>query len=388
MGLADRDYARGGGVRRGAPFGGGGGGGRGGFGRPGMLSINAWIILINIAVFMLDVGLNRFGRPVSITTVQVVEDFRGTAAESQDLFVPLNPGRPQLGVERGADGSPRVATAAERGRAGGVLVRLIVSSEGPQQLVGYRLYRVMHPLESFGHFSTYQGFFRLEVWRLVTFQFLHSHDNIWHIAFNMFGLFVFGGIVEQYLGRRRYLAFYLMCGIGGGLAYLLLNLVGLLGLPLPGALDVAITTPLIGASAGVFGVIVASAYVAPNTVVQLLFPPIPLKLKWLAYGYVGLAAFNLFIARGANQGGDAAHLGGAIAGWYFIRNSHLLRDFFDVFNDSRKSKRAKGPRAPRQDEIDRILAKVSSSGLQSLTPAEKRTLSRANRGGPDAGPFA
>jgi len=243
-------------------------------------------------------------------------------------------------------------------------------------------------LHEFGHFSTFEGFQRLQVWRLVTFQFLHSPDSFFHILFNMFGLWVFGPMVEEALGRKRYLAFYLTCGIAGGLLYMILNFVGMFGIPLPGALDVSNKTPLVGASAGVFGVIVACAHIAPNARVQLLFPPIPLKMTWMAYGYVGLAAFNLFFG-GHNAGGDAAHLGGAIAGFFFIRNPHHLVDFFDVFKDSRpnagkgaRTRRAKPPkkaRAKPSGEVDRILDKVSREGIASLTAKEKKILEKASR---------
>jgi membrane associated rhomboid family serine protease len=217
----------------------------------------------------------------------------------------------------------------------------------------------------------------------VTFQFLHG--DILHLFFNMFGLWVFGGMVEQYLGFKRYAAFYLACGIFGGVGYLLLNLLGgILGLEFMGLLVNDPRTPLIGASAGVFGVIMACAYIAPNAIIQLLFPPIPLRLKWFAYGYVALAAWNL-LRGGANAGGDAAHLGGAIAGFFFIRNAHLLRDFFDIFGDSRRGR----PRAPRptadQREVDRILAKVSTQGLHTLSEGEKSTLRRASAEGGGGG---
>jgi len=235
--------------------------------------------------------------------------------------------------------------------------------------------------------SANQTVFSLQVWRLITFQFLHDPGNIWHLFFNMFGLWVFGGMVEEVLGRKRYLAFYLVCGIFGGVAYMFLNLLeGVFNIPIPGAFDDP-TMPLIGASAGVFGVIMACAYIAPNAVVQLLIPPIPLKLKWFAYGYVGIAAFFL-ITGSNNAGGEAAHLGGAIAGFFFIRNAHLLRDFFDVFADSRKPKRDRGAkpktkepgwgrRVPSQAEVDRILAKVGTEGIHSLTGEEKKTLREA-----------
>jgi membrane associated rhomboid family serine protease len=217
------------------------------------------------------------------------------------------------------------------------------------------------------------------MWRYLTFQFLHG--SVSHIFFNMFGLWIFGGMVEQYLGSKRYAAFYLTCGVFGAVSYLLLNLLGArVGVRLPGVLFDSLYTPLVGASAGVFGVIMACAYIAPNAIVQLLFPPIPLKLKWFAYGYVAFAAWNL-LRGGSNAGGDAAHIGGAIAGFFFIRNAHLLRDFFDIFGDSRKQSESGGGGArkrPDDSEVDRILAKVARDGLGSLTDPEKSTLRRAS----------
>lgn len=244
-----------------------------------------------------------------------------------------------------------------------------------------------------GHFSTFMVF-RFQLWRFITFQFLHA--GLTHVFFNMFGLWVFGGMVERHLGFKKYAAFYLVCGIFGALMYMLLNLGGWVAVHFFGVKQAPVllfdnyTTPLVGASAGVFGVIMACAYIAPNAIVQLLFPPVPLRLKIMAYGYVGIAAFNLVIG-GNNAGGDAAHIGGAIAGYFFIRNSHLLLDFFDVFGDSRPRgpgardarppRRPAGPggifgpsRAPDAAEVDRILDKVREEGLASLTDPERRAL--------------
>jgi len=166
-------------------------------------------------------------------------------------------------------------------------------------------------------------------------------------------------------------------------SYLLLNLLGNgLGLQLPGVLVNSPWTPLVGASAGVFGVIMACAFIAPNAVVLVYF--IPMKLKFMAYGYVALAAYNL-LSGGSNAGGDAAHIGGAIAGFFFIRNAHLLRDFFDVLGDSRKPgkvRRRVAGRAVDHEEVDRILAKVQEEGLRSLSEREKAVLrSASSRGG-------
>jgi len=239
----------------------------------------------------------------------------------------------------------------------------------------------------FGHFSTAEALFykagntmyvNLEVWRFITFQFLHA--NLLHVFFNMFGLYIFGGMVEQYLGRRRYLAFYLLCGIFGGLMYVLLNLLGQTGMHIPGVLVNDPRTPLIGASAGVFGVIMACAYIAPNARLMLLFPPIPMRLKVFAYAYVAFTAFNLLVG-GHNAGGDAAHIGGAIAGAYFIRNAHMLYEFFNVFSKGRPPPGNPRRAAPHKHkskrntaEIDRVLAKIATQGLASLTDKEKQIL--------------
>jgi len=233
-------------------------------------------------------------------------------------------------------------------------------------------------LIEWGHFSTLTGLFGGQVWRFVTFQFLHA--NLMHIFFNMFGLFMLGRLVEDQLGPKKYLAFYLVCGIFGAVLYMLLNLLGWgLNLNLPGLLSYNPQTPLVGASAGVFGVVMACAYIAPNARIQLLLPPIPLRMKTFAYGYVAITVV-LLLANADNAGGNAAHLGGAAAGWYFIRNSHHLIDFFDVLNDSRKPRPRGGaqPRRPRagpdQAEVDRVLRKVKDSGLGSLSARERRTL--------------
>lgn len=278
------------------------------------------------------------------------------------------------------------------------VIHLLAVTVFSQRLATGRVWSILH---EYGHWSTAKGFFEivpaatggnnlqlnLQVWRLLTFQFLHSTDTIWHLFFNMFGLFIFGPMVEESLGRRKYLAFYLVCGIMGGVMYVFLNLLGLMGIPLPGVLETPPNTPLVGASAGVFGVIVACAYIAPNTKLYI-FGVFPILMKWLAYGYVAVSLFNL-LTSGRNAGGDAAHIGGAIAGYFFIRNSHHLLDFFDVLGNSKEPRRPRTsrpgrtgkPRAPSTDEVDRILDKVNLKGIQSLTSKEKKILERASREG-------
>jgi membrane associated rhomboid family serine protease len=225
---------------------------------------------------------------------------------------------------------------------------------------------------AYGHLSTLTAIKYLEVWRLVSFQFLHASPI--HLGFNMLGLWMFGSLVEQFLGAKRYAAFYLTSGIAGGLLFLVLNLLGHLGLQLPGVLYDQSWIPLVGASAGVFGVIMACAFIEPRAVVDL-YGIIPIPMRVFAYGYVALAALNL-LRGGTNAGGDAAHLGGAIAGYFFIRHSHLLHDFFDIFD------RSPSPSSPSSEprdsqSLDRILAKIKSDGLASLSESERRLLRRA-----------
>lgn len=270
------------------------------------------------------------------------------------------------------------------GRTGGLpfsMCTLVIAVNVIIELVKYVAPGVWQAFFIWGHFSTTEAIFHLGFWRFLTFQFLHG--SLLHLAFNMLGIWFLGRLVEDQLGPKKFLAFYLVCGIFGGLMYLLLNLLGgVLGLRVPGLLMNDPATPLIGASAGVFGVVMACAYIAPNATVQLLFPPIPMKMKTFAYGFVALALLMLLLGSN-NAGGEAAHLGGAIAGFYFIRNTHHLIDFFDVLGDSRKPKTPKRGRTPRggggasQAEVDRVLEKVQASGLGSLTDAERATLRQA-----------
>ncbi len=358
MGISDRDYARvnaGSGPRPAARL---------GVDSLRLMSFTSWIIVINVAVFILCTALRGHGVPVYVNSEVLSDRPAGKLIVQDQLF------------STGTNSSP--APQNVRLEAGAAVRRPIVL-ESTRQHVGWANFRVMDPITAIGHFSTYQGFQRVEVWRLVTFQFLHAGPT--HLILNMLGLWLFGGTVERKLGFRKYAAFYLVCGIFGGLLYMVLNLFGNI-IPsgaewihkIPGLLVHETTSPLVGASAGVFGVIVACAYLEPKENVQILFIPIGIPLPWFAYGYVALSIFNLF-SGSANAGGEAAHVGGAIAGYYFIRHSHLLRDFFDVFGDSRRPGGGRSSPGARAAEVDRILQKVSRQGADSLTASERRTLS-------------
>lgn len=230
------------------------------------------------------------------------------------------------------------------------------------------------------YLSTDHAIWGLQYWRFIGFQFLHA--NFQHLLFNMIGLFFFGPLVEQYLGGKRYLAFYLLCGIFGAVMYLILNLGGyVFGDSIPGLLFNDTGTPLVGASAGVFGVLLAGAFMAPNVKV-LVFFIIPMRLSTMAYGLVLLALFTVIFGKN-NAGGEAAHLGGAAAGWYFIRNPHHLNGFFDFLGKADPTSKhfALRGQGASKSEVDRILDKIHKKGLQSLTKKEKQILHDASRQG-------
>ncbi len=236
---------------------------------------------------------------------------------------------------------------------------------------------LMTPLKALGHFSADLGLMHFQVWRLLTFQFLH--EGFGHLLGNLLGLFFFGPMIESWMGRRRrFLAFYLLSGIVAALSYV--------GLWLAGVLISEPWVPLIGASGGVFAILAAATVVAPNARV-LLFFVIPIPLKVLVWGLLFIAAY-VVLAQGnlnnANAGGEAAHLGGALAGFVLIRNLGWL-NFADRFSATALQANVHEGRARRKQqaatateaEVDRILAKVSASGIHSLTKKEKSTLNQA-----------
>lgn len=349
MGLYDRDYARPGRADR----------RQGGFGLGWLKSLSFvnWLIAINVAVFFADSMMWARGVVVPV--------------HMGDFFVQgVDPTKIQALV-------PRVPASAPSSQ----VADLPILDGASGQVVGQRRYRWMAPLQAYGHFSTMKGFLGMEVWRLVTFQFLHA--DLSHLFFNMMGLFFFGPVVEERLrSRRRSWAYYLVCGICGAVLYLTLNMMGyLFGASVPGLLFQDMTTPLIGASAGVFGVLMASAYIAGEAM-MLVFFVLPVKVWVGAYVLFGAAVFNL-LRGGANAGGDAAHVGGAIAGYFFIRNMHLLKDFFEVFGPSRGgSKRLKKTSrggGVKQSDVDAVLDKVRQHGMHSLSESEQELLRRASQ---------
>mgnify|MGYP000435680541 CR=1 FL=1 len=158
-----------------------------------------------------------------------------------------------------------------------------------------------------------QGLF--EPWQLITYGFLHA--SILHLFLNMFVLWMFGRVIEKTWSQWRFIFFYAVCIIGGGLT----QLVSLYFFS-PGEIE-----PTIGASAGVFGVLLAFGVMFPNVWVMLALPPIPMKAKWFV---LVIGALELFYGVTGTESGIAhfAHLGGIAFGGvillYWWRTGRLL----------------------------------------------------------------
>jgi len=152
----------------------------------------------------------------------------------------------------------------------------------------------------------YPGAPAFEIWQLVTYGFLHGSPT--HLFFNMFALWMFGGPVEEVLGTRRYALFYFACVIGAACAQL-----AVMALFQPGHLY-----PTVGASGGVFGLLLAFAMFYPKAKMAMIFLPIPVPAPIFVAGYVIL---ELVLGVTGTQAGVAhfAHLGGALVGFVLIK---------------------------------------------------------------------
>jgi membrane associated rhomboid family serine protease len=141
-------------------------------------------------------------------------------------------------------------------------------------------------------------------WQLITYAFLHG--SLLHLAFNMFALYMFGAAIERVFGGQRFLAYYTVCVISAAITQLVVSW-------MTGAFY-----PTVGASGGIFGVLLAYAIYFPNNRIMLLFPPIPMPARVFVVIY---AALELYLGVTGTQAGVAhfAHLGGMIGGFAMLR---------------------------------------------------------------------
>ncbi len=240
------------------------------------------------------------------------------------------------------------------------------------------------------------GSMLLQPWSLVTYFF--THYDFFHILFNMLFLYWFGRIIQEFLNSKRVISLYVLGGLFGGLLYIFIyNLI-------PFYSERVAESIMLGASAGVFAIVVGAAVFMPNYTFFLIFLG-PVKIKYIAIFYV----FMSFIgSTGGNAGGEIAHLGGAFIGWMYISQLNkgndlgtwvigVIQFFKSMFKPQPKIRvthrtgnrrpSQKAPRAskssssnePAQSEIDAILDKISQSGYESLSKEEKQKLFNASK---------
>lgn len=220
-------------------------------------------------------------------------------------------------------------------------------------------------------------------WTIISYFFAHSVDDLFHILFNMLFLYWFGKIVSEYIGNRRLINLYILGGIFGAVLFLaLFNLV-------PYFANKASDTILVGASGSVFAVVVGAATLVPHYRMNLLLLG-PVKITYIAAFFV----FGSWLGMvGANSGGNICHLGGALLGYIYIRQLQNGRDLGKPINAignffknigkprlkvSHRSETKQTSDKPSQEDIDKILDKISKSGYESLSKAEKQKLFKAS----------
>jgi membrane associated rhomboid family serine protease len=265
---------------------------QGGFAHFSVWSVTTWLIVINVAVFFVDAALLRASHGAQ------------TDEDGDELVENIQPHRSVT------DG--------------------------------------MGPLQKWGYFSTTTAIREAQVWRFLTFQFLHSSPM--HLLLNMVAIYLFGPIVEAQFGPQRFTAFYLLCGLAGACCYLLLSLTHVLVMPAD--------APMVGASAGIFGLLVAAALIAPN--VQIFYYFFPVTIGLLAIVGMLMALYSV-ISLGYNAGGEAAHLGGGILGFAIMKNQHWLH-FFER-DPRRRTIRESASARPTRKRRQRLLQKDWSKDL-------------------------
>lgn len=164
-------------------------------------------------------------------------------------------------------------------------------------------YLVEGPIRSFVLWPLQSGLF--QPWQVLTYGFLHGGFS--HIFFNMFAVFMFGSEVERLFGAKRYVIYYLSCVVGAALMHLIV--VTTAGLP---------PYPTLGASGGVFGLLLAFGMAYPHRKLMLIFPPIPMP-AWLFVTLYGVIELYLGVTQTASGIAHFAHLGGMATGFVLIR---------------------------------------------------------------------
>lgn len=203
-------------------------------------------------------------------------------------------------------------------------------------------------------------------WTMITYMFIHG--GFAHILFNMIALYFFGSRVEQRLGSSRFFALYFVSGIAGALLSFVFS-----------------TNPILGASGAVFGVELAYARFWPRDVIYI-WGVIPIEVRWLVALSTAVAIFGGFTGGGGVA--HFAHLGGFVGAFFyllFLERRHGSKRFkreatavpakTDALLGNWKKVDRESVHSVNRDEVNRILDKISASGIGSLTPQERLFLS-------------
>lgn len=262
-----------------------------------------------------------------------------------------------------------------------------------------------------------------QVYQLITYMFMHGGFE--HIIFNMFALWMFGCVVERVWGAKKFLFYYIACGVGAGLfqelaQFVQFYLMASEQLPGFGIGDVWVVArnsasvlnawTTVGASGAIYGILLAFGMIFPEERIFIFPLPVPIKAKYFVIGYAAIELFSAMMTTGDGVA-HVAHLGGMVFGFFMIRywrkqvdgyHGSSAKDAFDRMRDMLGGRRNRqkftftrndsyqsrdnsyqshqqdwdynARKRASQEEIDRILDKIRKSGYDSLTKEEKQTL--------------
>ncbi|MBN1603211.1 MAG: rhomboid family intramembrane serine protease [Chitinispirillaceae bacterium] len=217
----------------------------------------------------------------------------------------------------------------------------------------------------------YQTFLNGQIWRLLTYMFMHDTVSPLHILFNMLVLWMFGVELENLWGTVRFSVFYILCGIGSGLFSII------------SIFTPAIYAPVIGASGAVLGVITAFALFYPDRQIMLFFI-LPVNIRIFVLGYALYSVYGALIPHGNIS--HLTHLGGIIVALFYVKLYPYIFEVFREYSEKIKEKRRRNDAEKTREfsryfeqQVDPILEKISREGMQSLTMKEKEILKKAAR---------